>query len=129
MNWLVNIFNAFGWIWQNVIFGFIKIIPNIFTVLFSISAFIALIFVAAVIIKAILSRKEKGGADMSKKLYKIEDGKIICGVCGGIAEYLNLDYNVIRILTVLISVFCAFFPMLIAYIVMACILPVKSQTF
>ncbi len=66
---------------------------------------------------------------MPKKLYKIEQGKIFCGVCGGIAEYLNLDYNIIRLLAVLISVFSAFFPMLIAYIVMACILPFKSSTF
>lgn len=66
---------------------------------------------------------------MPKKLYKIEQGRIFCGVCGGIAEYLNLDYNVIRLLTVLIGVFSAFFPLLIAYVVMACILPFKSTTF
>lgn len=66
---------------------------------------------------------------MPKKLYKIEQGKILCGVCGGIAEYLNLDPNIIRLITVLIGIFSAFFPMLIAYIVMACILPDKSMTF
>ena len=66
---------------------------------------------------------------MPKKLYKIEQDRVFCGVCGGIAEYLNLDHNVIRLLAILISVFTALFPMVIAYIVMACILPVKSQTF
>jgi len=66
---------------------------------------------------------------MPKKLYKIEQGKVFCGVCGGIAEYLNLDHNIIRLLTVLIGVFSAFFPIFIAYIVMACILPFKSATF
>lgn len=66
---------------------------------------------------------------MPKKLYKIEQGKILCGVCGGIAEYMNLDPNIIRLMTILLGIFSAFFPMLIAYIVMACILPDKSMTF
>ena len=66
---------------------------------------------------------------MPKKLYKIEQGKVLCGVCGGIAEYMNLDPNIIRLLTVLLAVFSAFFPLLIAYIIMACLLPDKSMTF
>ena len=66
---------------------------------------------------------------MPKKLYKIEQGRVFCGVCGGIAEYLNLDHNIVRLLAVLISVFTAVFPMFIAYIVMACIIPAKSETF
>ena len=39
----------------------------------------------------------------NKKLYKIEEGKIIDGVCGGIAEYLNLDPTVVRVLWALIA--------------------------
>ena len=66
---------------------------------------------------------------MPKKLYNIDQGKVLCGVCGGIAEYMNLDPNIIRLLTVLLGIFSAFFPLLIAYIVMACILPDKSMTF
>ena len=30
---------------------------------------------------------------MKKKLYKIEQGKKIAGVCGGIAEYFDIDPN------------------------------------
>lgn len=66
---------------------------------------------------------------MPKKLYKIEQGRILCGVCGGIAEYLNLDPNIIRLITILIGIFTAFFPLLVAYVIMACILPDKSMTF
>ena len=66
---------------------------------------------------------------MPKKLYKIEQGKVLCGVCGGIGEYLDLDPNIIRLITVMIGIFTAFFPLLIAYIVMACVLPDKSMTF
>lgn len=66
---------------------------------------------------------------MPKKLYKIEQGRILCGVCGGIGEYLNLDPNIIRLITILIGIFTAFFPLLVAYVIMACILPDKSMTF
>ena len=64
-----------------------------------------------------------------KKLYKIEEGKVIAGVCGGIAEYLNLDPNIVRLLALVIAIFSALFGAIIAYIVMACILPSKSNTF
>ena len=33
-----------------------------------------------------------------KRLYRIEDGKMFCGVCGGIAAYCNIDPTVIRLL-------------------------------
>ena len=42
---------------------------------------------------------------MEKKLYKSNTDKKICGVCGGIAEYLNVDSTVIRLGLVLLSVF------------------------
>ena len=40
---------------------------------------------------------------MQKRLYKIEEGKKIDGVCGGIAEYLNIDPTIVRLLWVLVS--------------------------
>jgi phage shock protein C len=35
---------------------------------------------------------------MQKKLVKSRTDRKICGVCGGLAEYINLDPTVIRIL-------------------------------
>ena len=32
-----------------------------------------------------------------KKLYKSRDNRMICGVCGGIAEYFNIDPTLIRL--------------------------------
>jgi phage shock protein C len=60
-----------------------------------------------------------------KKLYKVEEGKMICGVCGGIAEYFNLDPALVRIATVILS--CIGGGGLIAYIVAAIILPTKND--
>lgn len=36
-----------------------------------------------------------------KKLYKSLDDKIICGLCGGLGEYFNIDPTIVRILFVL----------------------------
>lgn len=38
-----------------------------------------------------------------KKLYKSRSERKICGVCGGIAKYLNTDVTVIRLLMVLLG--------------------------
>ena len=59
-----------------------------------------------------------------KKLYKVEEGKIICGVCGGIAEYFNVDPSLVRVGAV---IFGCMGGGVIAYIIAACILPKKSQ--
>ena len=61
-----------------------------------------------------------------KKLYKVEQGRMVCGVCGGIAEYFNVDPSLVRIITVILCLFPPI-PGIIAYIIAACILPNKSQ--
>lgn len=62
---------------------------------------------------------------MAKRLYKIENGKKLCGVCGGIAEYFNIDATIVRLLWVLL-VFCVGTGIL-AYIVAAIIMTKKSE--
>lgn len=62
---------------------------------------------------------------MKKRLYKIEEGKKLCGVCGGIAEYFDVDPTLIRLLWVIL-VLCVGTGIL-AYIVAALIMPSKSE--
>ena len=58
---------------------------------------------------------------MEKKLYKSETNKMLAGVCGGIAEYFNIDTTLVRLGWV---VFCALGGSgLLAYIIMAIIMP------
>ncbi|MCH5183960.1 MAG: PspC domain-containing protein [Oscillospiraceae bacterium] len=59
-----------------------------------------------------------------KKLYKVEDGKMICGVCAGLAEYLRMDVNVVRIGAV-VAAFCGVG--VIAYIAAAILLPFEDE--
>jgi len=63
---------------------------------------------------------------MEKKLYKIEEGKKIDGVCGGIAEYLNVDPTLIRLIWALVTL-CTAGTGLIAYVICAVIMPKKSE--
>lgn len=63
---------------------------------------------------------------MKKRIYRTEKDKKLCGVCGGLAEYLDMDPTLMRLLWVLIACFSvgsAF----IAYIVAAIIVPTKSE--
>ncbi len=60
-----------------------------------------------------------------KRLYKKEDGKKLAGVCGGIAEYLNMDPTLIRLAW---AFFClAGGSGLIIYIVAAFVMPNESD--
>lgn len=60
-----------------------------------------------------------------KRLYKIEQGKMISGVCGGVAEYFDIDPSLVRIAWVIIGF--AGGAGILAYIIAAIILPTKSS--
>jgi phage shock protein PspC (stress-responsive transcriptional regulator) len=51
------------------------------------------------------------------------NNRIIAGVCGGIAENLNVDPTIVRLLYVLISFFSAAFPGIIVYIILWVVMP------
>jgi len=52
---------------------------------------------------------------------------MIAGVCGGLAEYLNMDPTVVRLIYVLLSLFTAAFPGLLVYIIAVIIMPLEEQ--
>ena len=62
---------------------------------------------------------------MKKKLYKIEDGKKLCGVCGGIAEYFDIDATLVRLGWILLTAFVG--SGIFAYIIAAIVMPNKSE--
>lgn len=59
-----------------------------------------------------------------KKLYRSKKDRIFGGVCGGIAEYVDADSTVIRLLWVLITLFSMGFGLL-AYLLSWIIIPEK----
>jgi phage shock protein C len=58
-----------------------------------------------------------------KKLRRSNKERMIAGVCGGIAEYFDLDPSIVRIVYVLISVISVAFPGILFYILMWIIVP------
>ena len=61
-----------------------------------------------------------------KSLYKSTTNKMICGVCGGIAEYFNIDPTLVRLAAVALPLF-SFGTPIVAYIVAAIIIPTPDQ--
>ncbi|MHC4916198.1 MAG: PspC domain-containing protein [Planctomycetota bacterium] len=60
---------------------------------------------------------------MAKQLTRSTADRMLAGVCGGLAKYIDLDPTVVRLLTVLLALTTAGLPVLITYVVAALIVP------
>lgn len=58
--------------------------------------------------------------EKQKRLYRSDTDKMLCGVCGGIGEYFNVDATLIRLLWAVLA--CTGSGIL-AYIIAAIIIP------
>ena len=65
---------------------------------------------------------------MEEKKLTRSCNRMLGGVCGGIAEYFNVDATVVRVAYVLLSVCTAAFPGLLVYLLLCIIMPDKGQT-
>lgn len=61
----------------------------------------------------------------SRKLYKSSDNKMLCGVCGGLGDYLGIDSTIVRLIWVVFTL-CGGAGLL-AYIIAAIIIPNAPQ--
>lgn len=64
---------------------------------------------------------------VQKRLTRSKD-KMVAGVLAGIADYLNMDPTIVRVLYVVLSIASIGFPGLIAYLIMWVIIP-EEKTF
>jgi len=60
-----------------------------------------------------------------RKLYRSRSQRMIAGVCGGLADYFNIDATLVRVLFLLLAVFGG--TGLVIYIVMWLIVPDVSK--
>ncbi len=76
------------------------------TPFFSILSFLFAIAIPVVIVIVVIAlilnhRDKQNGPDPTtgetKKLYKSSTDKMLAGICGGIAEYFNIDSTIVRI--------------------------------
>ena len=56
-----------------------------------------------------------------KRLYRSRGQRMVCGVCGGIAEYFNIDPTLIRLAWVLFALSAG--SGILAYIIAAIVIP------
>lgn len=56
-----------------------------------------------------------------KKLYRIRTGRKILGVCGGLANYFDIDPTIVRVVYALIGLFWG--AGILAYFIMALVIP------
>ena len=61
---------------------------------------------------------------MEKKLYRSTHNKMVAGVCSGLAEYINIDPTIIRVIWALVGLTGTG---LLAYLVCALIIPEKPS--
>lgn len=61
----------------------------------------------------------------TKRLYRSRDHRMLCGVCGGIADYFNIDPTLVRLGAIL---FACTGTGIIAYFIGAIIIPDQPQT-
>lgn len=60
---------------------------------------------------------------MKKRLTKSLSDRKLFGICGGIAQYLDVDSNFIRVIYVVLSFCTAIIPSIILYLVLNFIIP------
>jgi phage shock protein C len=60
---------------------------------------------------------------MAKKLYRSIDQKMLAGVCGGLAEYFDIDVSIVRLMLVGAALVTAVLPLFFFYIISWIVIP------
>jgi len=68
---------------------------------------------------------KRGISIVSKKLYRSKNNRRVAGVCGGIAEYFDIDPTLVRLLTLLFILLGG--AGVITYFIAWIIIPEKSE--
>ncbi|WP_058302459.1 PspC domain-containing protein [Gorillibacterium timonense] len=57
------------------------------------------------------------------KLYRSRRDKKISGLCGGLAEWLNIDATLLRVVVIITAIFSTGFPVILIYIIASAVIP------
>lgn len=60
---------------------------------------------------------------MNDRLYRSVDDRVLAGVCGGLADRMDIDPSVVRIGYALIALLTGIFPLVVVYVIMAIVVP------
>jgi len=64
---------------------------------------------------------------MAKKLYRSAKQKMLGGICGGLADYFDLDVSLIRLIFVGIGLLTAILPMVLFYLIAWLVIPSEQK--
>ena len=64
---------------------------------------------------------------MAKRLYRSTAQKMIGGVCGGLAEYFDIDVSLVRLIFVGIALVTVLLPMTVFYIIAWIVIPFQGS--
>ncbi len=70
--------------------------------------------------------RECEGSTMERKLYRSRSDRMISGVCGGIADYFEIDPDAGRLIAVVLTI-VSFGTALVVYVVMAIVVPEEPE--
>lgn len=60
---------------------------------------------------------------MTKRLYRSRKFRMVAGVCGGLAEYFDMDPTIVRLLYVVLSIVSVAFPGILVYLILWIVMP------
>ena len=63
---------------------------------------------------------------MNKSRLTRSNNRVIAGVCAGLADWLGWDIALVRLLYLIISIFSAGFPGILAYIILWIVMPEET---
>ena len=63
---------------------------------------------------------------MAQKKLVRSSNRVLGGVCGGLADYMDVDPTLVRVIYVALTVFSAAFPGLLLYIILLFLIPEKG---
>ena len=64
---------------------------------------------------------------MTNKLYRSQTDRMLGGVCGGLAKYLNVDLTIVRLFFVVLTLLGGFGPLI--YFIMWIVVPLEGYTY
>jgi len=85
-----------------------------------------LVLVAAGIFLVVAAQRGKLNLPTNKKLYRSATNKKLAGVCGGIAEYLNVDPAVVRIVAIVLGI-ALWYVIVPLYLIFWVIIPIDDR--
>ena len=73
-----------------------------------------------------ITQNSKQHTTMEKKLTRSSSEKKLFGVCGGVAEYFDVDPTLVRVGILALTIFTGLIPGLVLYFCMALVMPEKG---